>query len=207
GGPPDLPAAFKRYLKSAELGFAAAQFNVGNMYANGLGVVRDYFEAALWFRQAADRGVPEAQYNLALAYEIGRGVAKDEASAQKWYRAAANDKVEGNRTIPGSARARYNLALMLEDGRGAPVDQATAAQFYRAAALLNFAPAHNNYGIMLAEGRGGLKSDPVEAYAWLSLATENGAKPIARDLLVRQLSPAQLETANKRFAALRAQFD
>jgi TPR repeat protein/chromosome segregation ATPase len=198
GAPADLGAAFKRYLKAAELGFAAAQFNVGNMYANGIGVKRDYFEAALWFRQAADRAVPEAQYNLALAYELGRGVAKDEAAAQKWYRAAADQKY---------SRARYNLALMLEDGRGSAPDQAAAAALYREAAAQNFAPAQNNFGIMLAEGHGGLKPDAVEAYAWLALAVENGAKPIARDLLVRQLSPTQLTAANTRISSLRFQLD
>lgn len=198
GLPADLGAAFKRYLRAAELGFAPAQFNVGNMYANGLGVKADFFEAALWFRQAADRAIPEAQYNLALAYELGRGVAKDEAAAQKWYRAAAEQ---------GYSRARYNLALMLEDGRGSPPDPTAAATFYRAAAEQNFGPAQNNFGIMLAEGRGGLKSDPVEAYAWLSLAAENGAKPTARDLLVRQLSSAQIAAATTRTGFLRAQLD
>ena len=198
GAPADLGAAFKRYLRAAELGFSAAQFNVGNMYANGIGVNRDFFEAALWFRQAADRGVPEAQYNLGLAYELGRGVGKDEAAAQKWYRAAADQ---------GYPRARYNLALMLEDGRGSRADEATAAALYQAAAAQNFAPAQNNFGIMLAEGRGGLKADPVEAYAWIVLAVENGAKPAARDLLVRQLGPEQLASANARVAVLRSQVD
>ncbi len=194
GFAPDLAAAFSHYRKAAEGGFAPAQFNVGNMYANGIGVVQDFFEAALWFRHAAEAGVPEAQYNLALAYELGRGVTKDEVVAQKWYRAAADRDY---------ARARYNLALMLEEGRGAAADPATAADLYRAAALQNFAPAQNNLGLLLAEGRG-LPANLTEAYAWLSVAAENGAKPTGRDAVAQQFTSAQLAAANLAVANLRA---
>ena len=195
GVPANLPNAFKFYLKAAEQGFAPAQFNVGNMYAGGLGVKQDYFEAALWFRQAAERNVPEAQYNLALAYELGRGVAKDEPSAQKWYRASA---------AQGYARARYNLALMLEEGRGSNADPAGAIEFYRAAALQNYAPAQNNLGILLAEGRGA-PADLSQAYAWLALAVENGAKATGRDIVAQQFTSAQLAEANVAVAKLRSQ--
>ncbi|MSU25006.1 MAG: hypothetical protein EXS32_14460 [Opitutus sp.] len=139
--------------------------------------------------------MPEAQYNLALAYELGRGVGKDEVAAQKWYRAAATQ---------GYARARYNLALMLEEGRPAPADAAAAVEFYRAAAAQNYAPAQNNLGILLAEGRGVAINFP-EAYAWLALAVDNGAKPTGRDIVAQQLSSAQLAEANITIAKLRAQ--
>ena len=164
------------------------------MYANGAGTKQDFFEAALWFRQAADRGIPEAQYNLSLAYELGQGVGKDEPAAQRWYRQAATQ---------GYGRARFNLALMLKEGRGSPVDVAAALTFYRAGAEQNFAPAQNNLGILLAEGRG-VAANLAEAYSWLSLAVENGAKPTGRDLVARQLSPAQLAEAGTAVARLRA---
>ncbi len=35
----------------AELGHADAQFNLGHMYANGLGVTQDYAEAVRWWRR------------------------------------------------------------------------------------------------------------------------------------------------------------
>ena len=195
GVAPDAATAFSYYLKAAEQGFAPAQFNVGNMFANGLGVKQDYFEAALWFRQSAERGVPEAQYNLALAYELGRGVGKDEVAAQRWYRAAAELKYP---------RSQYNLAIMLEEGRGGAPDTKAALDFYRAAALQNFAPAQNNLGILLAEGRAG-PADLIDAYTWLALSVENGAKVTGRDILARQISPAQLAEAQSRMVRLRVQ--
>ncbi|MBK8857399.1 MAG: SEL1-like repeat protein [Opitutaceae bacterium] len=165
------------------------------MYANGVGTEQDYFEAAIWFRQAAERNVPEAQYNLGLAYELGRGLTKDEALAVKWYRAASDQ---------GYARARYNLGLMIEEGRGIAADETAAATLYRAAAEQGFGPAQNNYGIMLAEGRGGLVPNLVEAYVWLALAAENGVNPVGRDLVARQLQPGQIAQARARMAALKA---
>src|SRR5512139_2231427 len=40
----------------AESGDAGAQFRIGTMYAEGLGVTRDDAEAAKWFRRAAEQG-------------------------------------------------------------------------------------------------------------------------------------------------------
>ena len=194
GVPADRASAFGYYLKAAEQGFAPAQFNVGNMYSGGLGVKQDLFEAALWFRRGAEAGLPGAQYNLALAYEAGRGVAKNEEAAQKWYRAAA---------AQGIARACYNLALMREEGRGSTADPASAMELYRTAALQNYAPAQNNLGILLAEGRA-TPVDLPQAYAWLALAVENGAKPLARDTVAAKLSSSQRAEADGVIAKLRA---
>ncbi|WP_438482369.1 LysM peptidoglycan-binding domain-containing protein [Oleiharenicola lentus] len=187
----DERQAFKYYLMAAEQGFAAAQFNIGNMYSSGRGVGQDLFEANLWYKQAAEKGIVEAQFNLGLGYEAGRGVKKDEVQAARWYRLAADR---------GFSRAQYNLGLLYEDGRGVTKNEATAASYYRAAAEQRFAPAQNNYGVMISEGRGGLAKDPIEAYVWLSLATEKGANPAARDFVARSLSPEQLVAANRTVA-------
>jgi len=53
----------------------SAQYSLGVMYANGLGVPEDDAEAARWFRLAAEQGNALAQYNLGFIYDSGRGVA------------------------------------------------------------------------------------------------------------------------------------
>ena len=64
---------------------------MGVLYANGWGVIRNYAEAAKWYRLAAEQNNAAAQANLADMYNFGRGVPKNEAEAIKWYcRAAAN---------------------------------------------------------------------------------------------------------------------
>ena len=70
-----------------------------------------------------------------------------------------------------------------------------------------WAEAQNNYGIMLAEGRGGLTANLVDAYAWLALAVENGANQAStgRDLVEQRLDANQLAVARERIPILRAE--
>ena len=56
---------FINALKSARLGLRDAQYDVGLMYANGIGVAQDLEQALVWIRQAAEKGVATAQYLLA----------------------------------------------------------------------------------------------------------------------------------------------
>ena len=52
--------------RAAEHGDAAAQDNLGHMYARGQAVTQDYAEAIRWYRKAAGQGDADAQYNLGL---------------------------------------------------------------------------------------------------------------------------------------------
>ena len=62
--------------------------------------------------------------------------------------------------------------------------------------------AQYNLGLAYAEGRG-TPSDRVEAFVWLSLAIENGARGRALDNLSAQLTPEELQEARSRLAARR----
>lgn len=76
---------FRETLQAAEQGNAKAQYNLGVMYAQGLGVRQDYTQAVQWYRKAAEQGDAEAQYNLGLMYYKGEGVRQDLALAQEWF--------------------------------------------------------------------------------------------------------------------------
>jgi TPR repeat protein len=52
-----------------QLQAAAAQFSLGKMYMDGLGVTQDQPQAVTWFRQAADQGHAGAQRMLGVMYE------------------------------------------------------------------------------------------------------------------------------------------
>ena len=69
----------------AEQGYADAQAYVGQMYGEGLGVIRSYTQEVLWFRKAAEQGNRLAQYQLALEYQFGYGVPQNYAEAMKWF--------------------------------------------------------------------------------------------------------------------------
>lgn len=63
--------------------------------------------------------------------------------------------------------------------------------------------AQYNLGLAYAEGRG-TPSDRAEAFVWLSLAIENGARGRALDNLASQLTPAELQEARARLADRRS---
>jgi len=82
---------FARVRYAAELGDAEAQYWLGDFYALGRGVRRDFDEAVGWYRKAAEQGEPRAQFALGRAYETGGGrLEQDYTEATHWYRKAAD---------------------------------------------------------------------------------------------------------------------
>jgi hypothetical protein len=103
GRPADPAAALGWYRKSAEQGFAMAQFKAGQFLDRGMGGAMDAREAASWYEKAAAQGFAPAQHNLGFLYAEGRGVSRDVVSAWVWLdRAAAK--------LPEAAAARDQLA-------------------------------------------------------------------------------------------------
>jgi TPR repeat protein len=113
----DFVTALKEWKPLAEQGDARAQYNLGLMYAKGMGATQDYAEAVKWYRKAVEQGHASAQYNLGVMYRDGEGVTQDYAEAVKWFRKAADQE---------HAKAQYNLGAMYRDGNGVtqqPVDE------------------------------------------------------------------------------------
>lgn len=76
--------------KSAEQGYARAQYSLAGCYLNGTGVERDAAKGVEWLRKAAAQDEIHALYELANRYLDGRdGVEKDREEAVKLYRKAA----------------------------------------------------------------------------------------------------------------------
>ncbi len=125
GVPRDLAEAAKWYQRSASQGIAAAQNNLGLMYAQGRGVPQDVTLAVKFWRDAAAKDHVVAKFNLALAYFRGEGVAEDRVEAQRWFRAAAE---------LGLADAQYALAQIIRMGLTAEADEAEALHWYQLAA-------------------------------------------------------------------------
>ena len=66
-----MKQAAKWYEKSAELGFAPAQYRIGNFYEKGIGVERDVKKAKTWYQLAAEQGNASAMHNLAVLFAMG----------------------------------------------------------------------------------------------------------------------------------------
>jgi hypothetical protein len=110
----EYAVALREWQALAEGGHRDAQFNLGLLYENGLGVAKDGAQAAHWFRRAAEQDDRSAQAYLAEMYAKGLGVSRDDIEALRWYRSAAER---------GHAASQYNVGLFYATGRGiAPSD-------------------------------------------------------------------------------------
>jgi len=105
--PSKTPAElFQETRLKAEKGDPIAQFNLGTMYANGVGTPKNDAEAVIWFRRAAEHGNADAQYTLALRHDNGQNVDKNGSQALVWYQKAA---AQGNQ----DARNRLDEAASI----------------------------------------------------------------------------------------------
>ena len=125
----------------AREGQASAQYNMGVIYAGGIGVSRDYRRAIQWYRQAAEQGYARAQYNLGVLYRDGSGVARDPARARRWFERAA---------AGGEAAAQNNLAVMYARGEGVSRDTVRAVSWAARAARAGNAAAASNLEQLVA---------------------------------------------------------
>jgi TPR repeat protein len=99
-------------LAKAKSGDAASQVLVGESYASGSGVERDFKVASEWYRRAADKGDVSGEMHLAELYrDGGKGFPRDMALAAAWYRKAAEQ---------GDAGAQGTLGVLYSIGQGVP---------------------------------------------------------------------------------------
>ncbi len=110
---------------AAAAGDSNAQFELGNRFLYGTGVVADELEAARWFRLAAEQNNNNAQYNLAVMYMQGTGVLADLNEALRWFQRAAD---------LGDAPAQFTLGTLFANGRVVPQNPVQAHKWFTLAA-------------------------------------------------------------------------
>lgn len=180
---------------AAQNGNAAAQYEYANRLAEGRGISKDQFGAAMWYEKAALQNLPPAQYMSGTLYEKGVGVAKDLRRARDWYQRAAD---------LGHVRAMHNLASLYADGVDGKPDYSTAAIWFRRAA--EYGVRDSQYNLAILYGRGlGIELSLAQAYAWFSLAAQQGDEEAARkrDDVAARLDQKQMVTAKTFIATFR----
>lgn len=70
-------------IRSANNGYAPAQYNLCRLYATGEQLEKDPVRAVWWCRKAAQQGHWDAQQALVLALEHGIGIEQDQEEAQR----------------------------------------------------------------------------------------------------------------------------
>src|SRR2546422_523536 len=87
---PPTQAMPSAHRKPASQGEVVAENNIGYLYQNGGGVMKDYAQAMRWYPAAADRGDGDGEDNIGFLYQNGWGVPTDYGEAMRWYRLAAD---------------------------------------------------------------------------------------------------------------------
>ena len=79
------------------------QFELGELFNDPNNRLRDYQQAARWYKNAAINGSRRAQHRLATLYARGQGVAQDYPRAYAWCKVAV---------FQDSRRARRKLGVI-----------------------------------------------------------------------------------------------
>lgn len=172
------------YLPAAEKGVEQAQYNLGVMYRDGLGVPsKNDKEALKWFRKAAENGYQKAQFSLGRFYTVGQGVAQDHREAASWYLKAAEQ---------GHAGAQAQLGLYYVLGWGVQENHKFAKDW-----LVKAAAQGDDLGML---GMGFVAETKTEKYAWFNLSSAfgNTDSRTYRDDLVKTMSTSELAAGQER---------
>ena len=80
----DYATALREWTPLAKQGNKEAQYFIGSMYHEGIGVTQNDKTAVKWYTLAAEQGHANAQTNLGSMYANGKGVIQDYVYALMW---------------------------------------------------------------------------------------------------------------------------
>jgi TPR repeat protein len=159
----ELANRFHQQFQRAQLGKAEDQLELARLYHEGIGTVKDPFEAAVWCRQAAEQGNVNAMRTLAICLEDGDGVSVDLAEMAKWYRKAADQ---------GDPESQFKLGVCYRDGLGVAKDDHHAVKWTKQSAEQGHPIAQANLGSFIISGDD--QSRYPEAIKWFKLSAKQG---------------------------------
>ena len=157
--------AFKYFKKSAEMGYAKAQYILSQCYFTADGVLESIPDSIYWLRKSAENNCVEAQIELASRYRNGHDVSLDEKEAFKWMNKAAHDDFSG--------RAYNYLGVYYDDGIGTDINHGFAFTCYEKSAERGYVWGIYNSGICYRYGRG-TNIDNIKAFQYFKKAAEAG---------------------------------
>ena len=181
-GSADLEEVFDLYTRAAELGNAAAQYNIAMMYSNGEVVNVDYQQAVYWFKKSASQQFAPAQYRLGELYFFGMGgLPENKKAAGRLFKAAAEQ---------GDPDAQVNLALLLGTELAFPLDKEEALHYLILADQGGHESAQHYLQQLQSSENGRFSAEEQESYweqqknYWVEMAAEYGVRE-AREAVER----------------------
>ncbi|MEP6847896.1 MAG: tetratricopeptide repeat protein [Acidobacteriota bacterium] len=174
----------------AQQGNPEAQYHLGMMYNNGLGVKQDSGKAFSWFSKAADSGEPLASYKLGCYYSGQFGEVQVDAAKSSLYKLIAADA--------GYSFAQADVGnIYFQKGS---YDE--AIKWWKLAASQGYPPALGNLSFSFFEGKI-IPQDKVLAYAYFKLANVDLAGELTAEAqkglgtLAEAMTADEIEKAEK----------
>ncbi|MBC3862465.1 sel1 repeat family protein [Undibacterium jejuense] len=178
------------YAKLTELarqGNVDAQYHVGMLLNNGIGVSKDFKQAYEWFEKSSRNGDALASYKVGcyLAGQFGNVVPLDAAmafnyklrSAEAGYSLAQQDiavsylrKSEFEKAVQwskaaadqGYPMALYNLSVFYKDGKGVPADKTLSYGYFKLAKLVAEGKINPNAQTTLEDLKKSMSENEIE---------------------------------------------
>lgn len=157
--------AVETLQKQAELGDAAAQFQLGRLYFRGDGVTKNEKLALEWIGKSAEQQNTDAITSMGFFYSQGVIVPRDEAKAVEWFRRGAD---------AGSPRCKLNLGLLLRQGKSIQLSNGESLRLMQEAADAGLPEAQSYLGQLYFLGDALLMPDYAKAEPYARKAAESG---------------------------------
>jgi len=161
----------------AQRGNAEANFNLGILHEDGLGVPQSIQAAITHYEKAAEAGSSKAQYRLGLLYSAGVRIPRDAAKADRWLAAAAAQGDKDAATLlaghRGAARTQKEQDFLSAEMLHAAGKYQEAAAIWKRLAQEGDTRSRSKLAWMLEAGQG-IPRNLGEAAALFRKSAEEG---------------------------------
>lgn len=155
---PDFAKALELLQAEFQNGNVLAVFDLGRMYADGLGVEIDTVKAQEDYKQALDgflfaenqKPWKYLEYRIGKMYSQGLGTEQDYKTAARWFEKSSEQKYKF---------AEYSLGGLFYRGQGVKQDYEKALELYLRSAKQGFSYAHFEVAKMFRDGVGTEKDE------------------------------------------------
>jgi TPR repeat protein len=152
--------AYNIFLNLSKNGYEEAQYNLGLLYMDGLGVEKNCHKAIHWFKKASLKDDVDATFNIAALYDAGECIEEDNDEALFWYEKAINLDDE---------EAIYFAGVIYSEKK----DYKKSYDYFLKSSLLRNEFSMYELAYQYFYGQG-IKRDYFKSYLWVKLSILNG---------------------------------
>jgi TPR repeat protein len=179
-GNSNVTLAFHLFEFASLQGHEPSFVMLGQCFAKGIGTPRNIRQAIFWFERSIRYCDVNTLVFLGSCYRDGEGVLKDLQKSIHYFVAAAD---AGHRDMfnlysfaanKGNAQAQYKLGKLYLDGIVVPLDIGAGFYWLQESAKQNNVHAQCSLGVIQLRGLFGVEINPLIAFQWFRLASEQG---------------------------------